>query len=72
MSQFVEHIARKNDRWDTIAWKAYADVNRMSLIIAANPQVGIVEGDIPEGTVIRVPVIESFPTQEISLPPWKR
>lgn len=72
MSQFVEYIAKKGDRFDTVAFKAYAETDKLGLIIAANRHIGIVEGDIPEGTVVRVPVLEQLPTPEISLPPWKR
>jgi len=72
MSQYVEIIALKNDRFDTIAWRAYADVSKMNLIIAENPQIGIVEGTIPEGTIVRIPVLDVAPTPTTTLPPWKQ
>lgn len=72
MSQFVEYIAQQDDRFDTVAWKAYADVTKMGLIVAANPQIGVVEGTIPQGTVVRIPVLEVIPSPTTSLPPWKR
>jgi phage tail protein X len=73
MSTFIEYTAQQNDRFDIIAYKSYGDVNKMNLIIAANPQIGIIEGTIPVGTVVRVPVLEVAPNiVTADLPPWKR
>jgi len=68
---FTEYIAQENDRFDTVAWKAYGDVSKTGSIVAANPQIGIVEGTIPAGTIVKVPVIDVPPTPTASLPHWK-
>jgi phage tail protein X len=65
------YTVTEGERWDTIAYKAYGDVNRLPEIIAANPGVPITER-LEAGTVLNIPVISDPDTDTELLPPWKR
>ncbi len=69
--RFVTIRTQGVDRWDLIAHRAYGDVNRIQLIIDANPSVPITS-EVAPGTLIRVPVIAGTNVEALRLPPWKR
>ena len=41
MANSTEYIASDGERWDTIAYKAYGDVNKVNDLIEANPTIPI-------------------------------
>lgn len=80
----TEYITKPGDRWDLIAYKAYGSfgvitladgtqVNAMSYLIAANPDIAI-DDVLDEGLLLQVPIIptSSVQTDDSLLPPWKR
>ncbi len=71
MSQYLEHITIENQRWDTIAWKYYRDVSKMSLLIESNPHAPITP-NLPAGLKLRIPMIEQPQQSTYGLPPWKQ
>lgn len=73
MSEFFEYITKGGERFDQIAYKAYGRSTLITPIIQANPSVPIYD-KIPEGTVIRVPVLAeaNVKTDKELLPPWKQ
>ena len=71
--EFQQYVTQDNDHWDTIAYKAYGNAALIEGIIAANPNVGIVDA-LPGGIVLQIPIIpeEQAVVNLESLPPWKR
>lgn len=69
---YLTHITTEGERWDLLAWRYYRDVNRIPLLVEANPHTPIRE-TLPSGLTLLIPVIEPDETQIIDeLPPWKR
>lgn len=68
---FITHITKDGERWDTVAWRYYRNVTKMSLLIESNPSVPISDV-LPSGLILLVPVIELSETSLEELPPWKR
>lgn len=70
---YTQYITVQGDRFDTIAYSAYGDASMYRTIVDANPQVSL-SPEIQEGTLLRVPIIESSAqsTTASKLPPWKR
>ena len=67
---YLIHITRDGDRWDQIAYRYYNDPYAYERIIAANPNVPIVDV-LPAGIRLAVPIIHEELTEE-DLPPWMR
>ena len=69
---YVEHIARAGDRWDSLAWRYYGDAAAFDRILAANPHIPF--SDAPEpGVRVMIPVVDVEPVAPAdTLPPWKR
>lgn len=68
----TEYITKKGDRWDTVAWKAYGDANRINEIIEANPDVPVTPV-FDDNIRLKVPIIEQESELDVALlPPWKR
>ncbi len=69
----AEYIVKENDRWDTVAFKAYGDATLVAGIIEANPAVNI-SAVLIAGTRLSIPILEDGEIQIDSelLPPWKR
>lgn len=69
---YVNYTTEAGDRWDTVAFKAYGDVQQVPLLIASNREAGI-PADFPAGVVLRVPVLAGTDLLDPELlPPWKR
>lgn len=70
--EYTQYTTQENDRWDTIAYKAYGDAGRIDGLIKANP--GLAAGRVlPAGVTIRVPVAAAAVAADNPLlPPWKR
>lgn len=71
---FTEYITSDGDRWDTIAYRAYGDVQNWTTIIRANPSLPI-QDVYPAGIRLVIPIIAaptSTPSEANKLPPWKR
>lgn len=77
MQGYMTHIAKQGERWDTIAYRYYANPFAYGLLIAANPQLSITP-ILPAGAVVAVPIVNSSDTLPASdtpvineeLPPW--
>ena len=71
--QFITHITRAGERWDTLAWKYYGDATLFSPIIQTNPQLPI-EAVFEAGLTVGVPLlmVDSTVQSAADLPPWKR
>lgn len=70
MSQ-VLYITKRGDRWDTIAYAAYGNINKMQTIIEANKGVSLTPV-FEDGVQLNIPVLEQENIDELNLPPWKR
>lgn len=69
--RFTKYITTQNERWDTIAYKAYGDAEQVEPIIMANPSVSITDV-LPAGLELLIPVRDVPEVQVSNLPPWKR
>lgn len=58
-------------RWDMVAYAAYGDATKFSVIIEANPNVPVSE-ILDAGIVLNIPILEEPDVTESLLPPWKR
>jgi phage tail protein X len=67
----TRYTTKQGDRWDTVAYKAYGDASKYSVIVDANPFVpkGVI---LPAGIQLNIPVLERDSVNESLLPPWKR
>lgn len=73
MSQFTEYITREGERWDAIAYAAYGDVSKVSVLVQNNPNVPITPR-LASGLRLLIPIIptsNSVASKDL-LPPWKR
>jgi phage tail protein X len=72
VSDFVEHRTQDGERWDTLAWRYYADATRYEPIIAANPCIPIAPV-LPSGVLVYIPVLApSDAAKSAEVPPWLR
>lgn len=69
-AEYKEYIAKKGDRWDTIAYMHYGNAFKYAPLIMANSDTAI-QPFIEEGTKIIIPLIEKDDENE-DLPPWKK
>ena len=69
----TEYITSSPERWDSIAYKAYGSVEKMDVIIRANPAISIADM-IPEGILLQIPILPEteIKTANELLPLWKR
>lgn len=67
----TSYVTKSGDTWSGIAFKAYGDVSKMSLITEANPYHTLYDV-LPDGLEILVPIIDRPSVDELNLPPWKR
>ena len=72
MADYTEHITQENERWDTIAYKAYGDPTEVNRLLEANPSVPI-NAVLPAGIRLLVPIVETVSVEidKKLLPPWK-
>ena len=76
----TEHLLHKSvpgERWDTIAYKYYANGELSHVLIEANrhhftDSLAPPWPVIPAGTLIRVPIMEAEKVNPDNLPPWRR
>lgn len=70
--QFTEYTTKEGQRWDTIAWECFGNVDLLPLLLEHNPGVPVT--DVLEGGItLRVPIVEAVEeVNETLLPPWKR
>lgn len=69
--KFTEYTTVEGDRWDLIAYRAYGDPGRVDGIIRSNPGLAV-NGLLPAGITLQIPVIPEETANETILPPWKR
>lgn len=74
---WFEHVTVEGDRWDLLSYRYYGDAAKQSIILEANRGLylnALVTPPLilPYGITLRIPVIEAEPSNETSLPPWKR
>ena len=70
----TQYTTKQGDRWESIAFLAYGDSNKMADIIAANKSVAISQ-TLPAGLKINIPILEPEEIETVNpnlLPPWKR
>ncbi|MBD5112689.1 MAG: phage tail protein [Ruminococcaceae bacterium] len=65
----MKYTTIQGDMWDSIAYKLYGDVNRVDVLIAANPQHRKIY-IFSAGIELEIPDIEENTTPS-GLPPWK-
>lgn len=68
--EYLKHITREGERWDSLAWRYYGDAMRYAPIVAANPHVPMAPM-LPAGEVLAIPRLEDAPRIE-DMPPWMR
>lgn len=72
MSNFVTHITKDGDRWDSLALTYYGDALAYGRIIRANPGVPI-DAVLPSGLSLRIPLVaRTRLNTDVNLPPWRR
>ena len=67
--QFQIYTTKEGDRWDLIAYEKYGDVNKMNILISANPFVPITS-TLAAGIQLKIPVIEETTETLEGLPFW--
>jgi len=72
-TQFLTHITRAGERWDSLAWIYYHDATLFGPIVQTNPQIPI-EAVFEAGMTIGVPIltVDETAADPTDLPPWKR
>lgn len=73
--EYIRHTAIDGERWDTLAWKYYADAARYEPILRANPTLRSPSGQWPTvppvGAQLLIPVINMAESKPVEgLPPW--
>jgi phage tail protein X len=74
-ADYIEHIAIEGERWDTLAWRYYADATRYEPILRANPGLRRESGQWPAmppaGAKVLIPILPRPAAQSSDgLPPW--
>lgn len=71
--QYITHKTKAGERWDLLAFDYYGDATRFMPIIRANASLGLGKDPIiPEGTVLRIPLLEDdTSTSSASTVPWR-
>lgn len=68
---FTQYTVTAPKRWDQIAYEAYGDATKVSVILEANPTIRILPV-LEAGTVLYLPILERPQVDKNLLPPWKR
>lgn len=70
--EYIEHITRAGDRWDTIAHLYYGNAALISPLAEANAHLQLLPV-FPAGLPVRVPLIDDTEALDAQdLPPWMR
>lgn len=69
--QFTAYKTVQGDRWDTISYKAYGNVEHIHDLIEANPGIPI-DTVLSPGITLKVPILELATVTSEKLPPWKQ
>ncbi|MCY1530294.1 hypothetical protein D9M68_654750 [compost metagenome] len=69
--QYLTHTTTEGERWDQLAFLYYGNAHRYEPITRANPQVPL-NGALPAGLSLRIPVLEEQVVSSEDLPPWMR
>ena len=70
--EFIEHITRDGERWESLAYAYYGDAAMISPLAEANVHLRLLPV-LPAGLPVRVPLIEDAEAIEaLDLPPWMR
>lgn len=71
MNGFMTHIAKQGERWDSIAYRYYANPFAYGVLLQANPQLPIT-ATLPAGAVVAVPIVSPSDDKAVAqeLPPW--
>lgn len=73
---YLEYFTRDGDRWDSLAYRYYADVRLQTKLIEENRELFngfAVPAILPAGLTIKIPLLTKKTTVDDSLlPPWKR
>jgi phage tail protein X len=67
----TKYITIQGDRWDTIAYKAYGDATKFSVIIEANPFIPKT-AVLNSGITLFIPLMDRPQLNSSLLPPWKQ
>lgn len=65
------YITKSGDTWTGIAFKAYGDVNKVYMIVEANPYVPMYE-IFDHGILLLIPIIDPSSVNTNNVPLWKR
>lgn len=68
---YLTYTSLEGDRWDLIAYRFYGDIDQMTRIIEANPNMTLSEV-LPTGTKLYIPIIAGLPPNNKDLPYWMR
>lgn len=73
---YIEYFTRDGDRWDSLAYRYYADVRLQTKLIEENRKLFngfAVPAILPAGLTIKIPLLTKKTTVDDSLlPPWKK
>jgi nucleoid-associated protein YgaU len=67
----TKYTVKSPERWDSVAFKAYGDPFKVSVLAEANPRVAL-DTELPAGTILNIPVLPDPEVNRNLLPPWKR
>jgi nucleoid-associated protein YgaU len=67
----TKYTVKSSERWDSVAFKAYGDPFKVSVLVEANPNVAL-DAELSAGTVLNIPVLPDPEIDKNLLPPWKR
>lgn len=65
----LTHQICAGERWDSLAWRYYADVGEMARLIHANPHLALCES-LPQGQILFVPILKVRQRSQADMPIW--
>ena len=73
MSQYIIHVTKDGERWDSLAYRYYGNALLYEGIVRANPHVPI-KPILDAGITLRIPILErsDIETDKGDLPPWRQ
>ncbi|MDR2001404.1 MAG: tail protein X [Prevotella sp.] len=71
--EYINYTTSQGETWSSVAWKMYASMQGISLLVKANPGIPL-DPVLPERTNIVVPILSAadIPVDNNNVPPWKR
>lgn len=65
----LTHQICAGERWDSLAWRYYADIAEIPRLIHANPHLALCEV-LPQGQILFVPILKVRQHNQADMPIW--